>query len=109
MPEIERHGELALHPSTARAFWRQRDVGLTITEYKIVTLLVSGGLHTYRTIYDAAYYVGFVAGSGKRGYSTNVRSLVKRIRRKFVAVDPGFSEIENVHKIGYRWLNSELR
>jgi two-component system response regulator ChvI len=106
VPEVERHGELALYPSTARALWRQRDVGLTITEYKIVTLLVSGGLHTYRTIYDAAYYVGFVAGSGKHGYSTNVRSLVKRIRRKFVAVDPGFSEIENVHKIGYRWLNS---
>jgi two-component system response regulator ChvI len=67
-----------------------------------VTLLVTGGLHTYRTIYDAAHYVGFVAGSGKHGYSTNVRSLVKRIRRKFVAVDPGFSEIENVHKFGYR-------
>jgi hypothetical protein len=27
---------------------------LTVTEYKIVTLLVSGGLHTYRTIYDTA-------------------------------------------------------
>jgi two-component system, OmpR family, response regulator ChvI len=80
---------------------------LTITEYKIVTLLVSRGLHTYGTIYDAAYYVGFVAGSGKHGYSTNVRSLVKRIRRKFVAVAPGFSEIENVHKIGYRWVDSQ--
>jgi len=53
-----------------------------------------------------AHAIGFVAGSGKHGYSTNVRSLVKRIRRKFVAADPGFSEIENVHKIGYRWLKS---
>ena len=98
MPEVERHGELALYPSTARALWRQRDVGLTITEYKIVTLLVSGGLHTYRTIYDTAHYAGFVAGSGEHGYTTNVRSLVKRIRRKFLAVDPGFSAIENVHE-----------
>ena len=107
MPEIERHGELALYPSTARALWRQRDVGLTITEYKIVTLLVSGGIHTYRTIYDTMHYAGFVAGSGEHGYTTNVRSLVKRIRRKFVAVDPGFSAIENVHKIGYRWLDPQ--
>ena len=107
MPEVERHGELALYPSTARVLWQQRDTGLTVTEYKIVRLLVSGtGIQSYRTIYDTMHYAGFVAGSGKRGYTTNVRSLVKRIRRKFVAVDPGFSEIENVHKIGYRWLNS---
>lgn len=110
MPEIQRHGELALYPSTARALWRQRDVSLTITEYKIVTLLVSdkGKLQTYRTIYDAAHYAGFVAGSGEHGYTTNVRSLVKRIRRKFAAVDPGFSEIKNVQGVGYRWLDPQL-
>ena len=43
MPEVKRHGELALYPSTERALWRQREVGLTVTEYKIVTLLVSDG------------------------------------------------------------------
>ena len=42
MPEVERHGELAFYPSTARAIWQQRDTGLTVTEYKIVRLLVSG-------------------------------------------------------------------
>ena len=41
MPEVERRGEPALHPATARALWRQQDVGLTITEYKIVMRLVS--------------------------------------------------------------------
>ena len=94
-----------MHPATARALWRQRDVGLTITEYKIVVLLVSrkGQPQTYRALYDAAHYAGFVAGSGERGYHTNVRSLVKRIRRKFLAVDPGFSEIENVAQVGYLW------
>jgi two-component system, OmpR family, response regulator ChvI len=104
-PETERHGDLTLHPSTARALWRQRDVGLTITEYKIVVLLVShkGQAQTYRAIYDMAHYSGFVAGSGEHGHQTNVRSLVKRIRRKFATVAPGFSEIENVSKVGYRW------
>jgi two-component system response regulator ChvI len=108
MPEVEYHGELTLNPSTARALWRQQDVGLTITEYKIVTLLVSGGLHTYRTIYDTAHYVGFVAGSGDNGHHTNVRSLVKRIRRKFLAIDPSFSGIKNVEGVGYSWLASKL-
>jgi two-component system, OmpR family, response regulator ChvI len=103
--QVERHGELALHRGTARAVWRGHDISLTVTEYKIVTLLVShkGELQTYRAIYDAAHFAGFVAGSGEHGYATNVRSLVKRIRRKFVAVDPGFSAIENVQRAGYRW------
>jgi two-component system response regulator ChvI len=103
--EVERHGELELHPHTARALWRQQDVELTVTEYKIVTLLASrkGAFQSYRAIYDTAHYEGFVAGTGEHGYNTNVRSLLKRIRRKFLAVDPGFAEIENAQGVGYRW------
>jgi two-component system response regulator ChvI len=103
--EAERHGELSLHAATARALWRQLDVGLTITEYKLVVLLVAhkGQPQTYRALYDAAHYAGFVAGSGEQGYHTNVRSLVKRIRRKFLAIDAGFAEIENVAQVGYLW------
>jgi two-component system response regulator ChvI len=103
--EAECHGELSLHAATARALWRQLDVGLTITEYKLVALLVSrkGEPQTYRALYDTAHYAGFVAGSGERGHRTNVRSLVKRIRRKFLAIDAGFAEIENVAQIGYQW------
>ena len=58
---------------------------------------------TYRAIYDTAHYAGFIAGSGEHGYNTNVRSLLKRIRRKFLEADPGFSKIENVPNVGYRW------
>ena len=104
-PQTQFHGELTLHPSTARALWQQQDVGLTMTEYKIVSLLVShkGELKTYRALYDAAHYIGFVAGSGERGHHTNVRSMVKRIRSKFLAIDSGFSEIRNVANVGYLW------
>ena len=104
-PQIDHHGELALHRQTARTLWRQQDVGLTMTEYKIVALLVSrkGQVHSYRAIYDTAHYEGFVAGSGENGHNTNVRSLLKRIRKKFLVVDPGFAEIENEQGVGYRW------
>jgi two-component system, OmpR family, response regulator ChvI len=108
MPEVERHGELTLYPSTARALWQQRDTGLTVTEYKIVRLLVSGaGIQSYRTIYDTAHYAGFIAGSGALGYTINVRSLINRIRGKFLVVDPHFSQIKNVRRIGYRWLDPQ--
>jgi two-component system response regulator ChvI len=102
--ETERNGDLSLHWLTARALWRQQDVGLTLLEYKILQRLVSqkGKPLTYRAIYDVAHE-GFVAGSGEHGYYTNVRSIMKRIRKKFVAVDPAFAEIENLPSVGYRW------
>jgi two-component system, OmpR family, response regulator ChvI len=104
-PPVEHHGDLALHPSTWRALWRERDIGLTVTEYKILSQMVAhkGEVQTYRALYDTAHYAGFAAGSGERGYHTNVRSLVKRIRRKFLALDAGFSEIENLSHVGYLW------
>jgi DNA-binding response OmpR family regulator len=76
------------------------DQGRTVTN--------RGEIQTYRTLYDTAHYEGFVAGSGEDGYRTNVRSLMKRMRRKFLTADPGFGEIENVHGAGYRWRASYL-
>jgi len=109
-PVAELHGDLTLYPVTARALWRQQDIGLTVMEYKIVVRLVAhkGELQTYRGIYDTAHYAGFIAGTGEQGHNTNVRSLLKRIRRKFLAVDPGFSEIENMPGVGYRWRDPPL-
>jgi two-component system response regulator ChvI len=110
-PATEHHGELVLLPETARVLWRQRDVGLTLTEYKIIAMLAGheGAFQTYREIYDVAHYAGFTAGSGEHGYETNVRSLLKRIRAKFLAIDPDFSEIENAQGIGYRWRERDSR
>lgn len=105
MPEVARHGELALYPLTARALWRGLDVGLTVSEYKVLTLLVSEATpQTYRAIYDTVHFAGFIAGAGEQ-YTTNVRSFMKRVRQKFVAVDPGFAAIKNVRLVGYRWLD----
>ena len=98
-------GKLVLSPSARRAYWNGVDVGLTISEYDIVHFLVSnvGNDETYRAIYDAQYYEGFVAGKGIQGYRTNVRSSIRRIRRKFCEVDSTFSEIQNSQTRGYRW------
>ena len=79
-------------------------------EYKILLRLVSqkGEPLTYRAIYDTAHYEGFVAGSGEHGHNTNVRSIMKRMRKKFVAVDPAFAELKNEMGVGYRWGQSKL-
>lgn len=98
-------GRLLLKPGISRAYWDDTDVNLTLTEFKIVHLLASsiGTYVTYRSVYDCMHYVGFIAGSGENGYRTNVRSCIKRIRNKFRAVDPDFSEIANYQSFGYRW------
>jgi hypothetical protein len=49
------------------------------------------------------HYQGFHGGAGERGYEVNVRGIMKKIRRKFVAVDPDFNHIRNLAKVGYFW------
>jgi two-component system response regulator ChvI len=104
-PEAVCHGDLVLHPAMWRAEWQRHDVGLTVTEYKVVSKLVAekGEPLTYRAIYDEMHYQGFQAGTGARGYEVNVRSMMKKIRRKFAAVDEDFNRIWNVMNVGYLW------
>ena len=103
--EALQSGPLQLRPDIGRAYWKNQDIDLTLTEFKIVFLLVSraGEYVTYRSIYDCVHHAGFVAGSGEDGFRTNVRSSIKRIRNKFHVLDAGFSEIENYPAFGYRW------
>jgi two-component system response regulator ChvI len=107
LPPAERLvcGKLVLSLAGQRAYWNAVDVGFTVTEYDVVHLLASNGGRylTYREIYDRMYYTGFVAGLGDEGYRTNVRAIIKRIRRKFCELDPTFGEIENAIATGYRW------
>jgi two-component system response regulator ChvI len=100
-------GKLVLNPNVSRAYWNDFDVGLTLVEYNIVDLLASnaGSWVTYRAIYDRVHYEGFIGGSGEDGYRTNVRTLIKRIRKKFLQCDETFAEIENFVGLGYRWTN----
>jgi two-component system response regulator ChvI len=99
------YGKLILRPTVQRASWKEVDVGLTVSEYDIVHFLASnaGRYLTYRAIYELRYYEGFIAGLGEQGYRTNVRSSIRRIRRKFCTLDPTFSEIETSAALGYRW------
>jgi two-component system, OmpR family, response regulator ChvI len=98
-------GDLTLKPHISQAFWRDADLALTVGEFKILDLLAgNAGRHvTYRELYDVLHYRGFVAGGGANGYKTNVRSAIKRIRRKFEALDPTFDRIQNYTAFGYIW------
>lgn len=102
---IEQHGYLELNKDSARASWRGLSLGLTLSEFKIVSLLASrdGNDVTYRAIYNVVRGEGFHAGYGDDGFRANVRALIKRIRRKFREVDPQFDAIQSYAGFGYRW------
>jgi two-component system response regulator ChvI len=98
-------GRLHLRSDDRRACWNGLDVGVSYREYNLIHMLVSdvGQYRTYRAIYDRLHYVGFIAGSGNEGYRANVRTVIKRIRNKFRAIDPAFGEIESYSGFGYCW------
>ena len=103
--EVQQCGVLTLRHDIGRAEWRGTDLELTYGEFNVTALLVSSAdrFVSYRQIYDRMHYEGFVAGSGDNGYQANVRSTIKRIRKKFLHVDPAFDGILNLAGVGYRW------
>jgi two-component system response regulator ChvI len=98
-------GRLTLRFDISRAVWAGRTVDLTLTEFKILTLLAekAGQDVGYREIYDLVHGKNFIAGHGSEGYRANVRTFIKRIRKKFRDVDSDFDHIENYAGFGYRW------
>jgi two-component system response regulator ChvI len=108
-PELIRQGALELRCESHRALWSGAMVDLSLTEFRIVALLAgkAGDDVGYREIYDLVHGKDFVAGAGEEGYRANVRTLIKRIRKSFRDVDPGFAQIENYAGFGYRWIPEE--
>jgi two-component system response regulator ChvI len=98
-------GELLLSEPSKRAIWRGRNVALSRNEFDVVALLANTAGHDvgYRQIYDVVRGNGFAAGQGEDGYRANVRAMVKRIRRKFIQLDPDFAALQNYPGFGYRW------
>jgi DNA-binding response OmpR family regulator len=109
MPDVD-IGPLRINRSSQRVFWKGQDADLTMTEFRVVKLFVDniGDWLTYRKVYDVVHYSGFTAGWGCEGYRTNVRSIIKRMRRKFMIIDPAWNMIENYSGYGYRWVKPEM-
>jgi two-component system response regulator ChvI len=104
--EVINLGPLELRFDINRASWNGNTLDLTLTEFKIVALLAlrAGEDVGYREIYDLVHGKDFVAGYGAEGYRANVRTFIKRIRKKFRDSDPDFDQIHNYAGFGYRWI-----
>lgn len=97
--EPARVGELTLDPLRFVTTWRGHTVALTVTEFLLLQALASrpGVVKTRDQLIDAAY-PDRVAVSDR-----TIDSHVKRIRRKFQAIDAEFEELDAVYGAGYRF------
>jgi len=101
-----RLGALELRFDINRAFWKGSAIDLTLTEFRMVSQLAlkPGEDVSYRELYDLVHGKDFLAGSGADGYRANVRTFIKRIRKKFRDADPEFDQVRNYAGFGYQWI-----
>lgn len=94
--EVLERGPLRLDLGCLTATWNAVPVALTLTEFWMVHALARFPGHVKdreRLMQEAKLVVD----------EGTVTSHIKRIRRKFEAVDAAFDRIETVYGMGYRW------
>ena len=87
---------LRLELERMRVTWNGEEVPLTVTEFWMVHALAHrpGHVKSREQLMREAQIVVDDA---------TVTSHIKRMRKKFLALDPSFDEIDTVHGAGYRW------
>ena len=90
-------GRLAMDPSRHRVTWEDRPVSLTVTEFLILEALAQrpGVIKSRNQLMDSAYPDDVFVDD------RTVDSHIKRLRRKFRAVDPEFDAIATLYGAGY--------
>ncbi len=92
-------GDLGLDDSRHLCTWKGKPVNLTVTEYLLVKVLAQrpGHVKNRDQLIDMAY--------GENIYvdDRTIDSHIKRVRKKFKAVDDDFDQIETLYGVGYRY------
>ncbi len=100
---IER-GKLLMDPDRHACTWNSDPVTLSVIEFRILQALAQrpGIVKDRDALIDAAYdgriYVN----------DRNIDGHIKRLRKKFIAVDNDFDEIETLRGLGYRFKGSSF-
>ncbi|MDJ0684473.1 MAG: response regulator transcription factor [Alphaproteobacteria bacterium] len=92
-------GDLSLDSDRHSCRWKGEEVSLTVTEFLLLKTLAQrpGHVKNRDQLMDAAY------GESIYVDDRTIDSHIKRLRRKFKEVDPGFSQIETLYGVGYRY------
>jgi two-component system response regulator ChvI len=94
-----KQGALVMDPERHACTWKGEPVSLTVTEFLILQALAQrpGVVKSRNALMDAAYddqvYVD----------DRTIDSHIKRLRKKFKAIDDDFEMIETLYGVGYRF------
>jgi two-component system, OmpR family, response regulator ChvI len=90
-------GRLAMDPSRHQTTWNGANVSLTVTEFLMLEELARrpGVIKSRNQLMDAAYPDDVFVDD------RTVDSHIKRLRRKFRAIDPEFTAVETLYGAGY--------
>lgn len=99
IPEPVVRGRLELDPARHRVHWNGASVTLTVTEFMILEALAQRPdvVKSRSQLMDVAYHDDTYVDD------RTIDSHIKRLRRKFRAVDPQFDAIETLYGAGYRF------
>lgn len=92
-------GRLLMDPARHQVSWDGGPVSLTVTEFLILEALAQrpGVVKSRNQLMDIAYQDDVYVDD------RTIDSHIKRLRRKFRAVDPEFGAIETLYGVGYRF------
>ena len=95
---IER-GNLILNMDRHECHWKEERIKLTVTEFLLLESLVNrpGYVKNRDQLMSAAYSDDLYVDD------RTIDSHIKRIRRKFKAIDKDFNSIETLYGVGYRF------
>ncbi|MDB5701234.1 MAG: DNA-binding response regulator [Sphingomonadales bacterium] len=99
VPDPIVRGRLELDPARHRVHWAGSGVTLTVTEFMILEALAQRPdvVKSRSQLMDVAYQDDTYVDD------RTIDSHIKRLRRKFRAVDPQFDAIETLYGAGYRF------
>jgi two-component system response regulator ChvI len=92
-------GRLTMDPARHKVLWDGREVTLTVTEFLILEALAQrpGVVKSRNQLLDIAYQDDVFVDD------RTIDSHIKRMRRKFRAVEPTFDAIETLYGVGYKF------
>jgi two-component system, OmpR family, response regulator ChvI len=97
--ELVVRGPLVLDPQRHMCSWKGAPLSLTVTEFLLLQVLAArpGHVKSRDQLMDAAY------GDSLYVDDRTIDSHIKRLRKKFRALDDDFAQIETLYGVGYRY------
>ena len=89
-------GDLLMDAKRMTVKWKGQFIELTVTEFWMLHAIAkyAGHVKSRQQLMDESKMVVD---------DTTITSHIKRVRKKFVQIDPSFDRVETVYGMGYRW------